>query len=337
MFDGPGQPAPVWFDRLPVITLKRDGLTDRIVVRYSELLSYQPMPAKSCHYSMKKHPLDFNGCSRTIFCLAAAVIFLFSRNAPAAQVIQTLPFYDSFDYNPAAGLANASSTVWETCYATSNIQVTNNNLTLTGFVPSAGNGAAGVTTKATRFAGTQFTSQTAADGKTVYFSFLYQIAAYPTTNGVIAFLDATNIGTSSSAPMPGTTALALLINHAGQVGINAGSPSVTGAQYEPSATPLNTTVLVVARYTFHTSPATDVVDLWINPNSANYGAASAPASDSWTNGTRSASARLGPKWCRRATCPVRPARLTQTCLAPLPLRSSPMESARRWSSCNPVI
>jgi autotransporter-associated beta strand protein len=228
---------------------------------------------------MKKHPLDFNGCSRTIFCLAAAVIFLFSRNAPAAQVIQTLPFYDSFDYNPAAGLANASSTVWETCYATSNIQVTNNNLTLTGFVPSAGNGAAGVTTKATRFAGTQFTSQTAADGKTVYFSFLYQIAAYPTTNGVIAFLDATNIGTSSSAPMPGTTALALLINHAGQVGINAGSPSVTGAQYEPSATPLNTTVLVVARYTFHTSPATDVVDLWINPNSANYGAASAPASD----------------------------------------------------------
>ena len=237
------------------------------------------MPAKSCHYSMKKHPLDFNGCSRTIFCLAAAVIFLFSRNAPAAQVIQTLPFYDSFDYNPAAGLANASSTVWETCYATSNIQVTNNNLTLTGFVPSAGNGAAGVTTKATRFAGTQFTSQTAADGKTVYFSFLYQIAAYPTTNGVIAFLDATNIGTSSSAPMPGTTALALLINHAGQVGINAGSPSVTGAQYEPSATPLNTTVLVVARYTFHTSPATDVVDLWINPNSANYGAASAPASD----------------------------------------------------------
>ncbi len=228
---------------------------------------------------MKQHPDHLNRCFCTIFGLAAAVIFLLCQNSPAAQVIQTLPFYDSFDYNPATGLASASSTVWETCYATSNIQVTNNNLTLAGYVPSAGNGAAGVTTKATRFAGTQFTSQTAADGKTVYFSFLYQVAAYPTTNGVIAFLDATNIGTSSSAPMPGTTALALLMNHTGQLGINAGSPSVTGAQYEPSATPLNTTILVVARYTFHTSPNTDVVDLWVNPNSANYGAASAPASD----------------------------------------------------------
>ncbi len=199
------------------------------------------------------------------------------QNAPAAQVIQTLPFYDSFDYNPgSAGLASASSTVWEACPSTSNLQVTTNSLTLAGYVPSAGNSVVGAT-RGVRFAGTQFTSQTAAEGKTVYVSFLYQVTAYPAngTNGVIAFLDATNI---TSNVMPGSAALALLIDHTGHIGINAGSPSTNGAPYETSATAVNTTVLVVARYTFHTSPAKDVVDLWVNPSSASYGG-SAPAPD----------------------------------------------------------
>ena len=61
-------------------------------------------------------------------------------------------------------------------------------------------------------------------------------------------------------------------------------PSTNGAQYETSATALNTTVLIVARYTFHTSPSKDVVDLWVNPDSGTYGAGSAPAPDKSVTG-----------------------------------------------------
>ncbi|MBW8865122.1 MAG: hypothetical protein JF609_09425, partial [Verrucomicrobia bacterium] len=231
---------------------------------------------------MKNRAHNLNTSFYSVLSLMSAVLFLLSPGAHAAQVIQTLPFYDSFDYTPA-GLAGASSTVWETCFSTGNLYVTNNNLTLAGFAPSAGNGVAG-SAKALRFAGTQFTSQTAAEGKTVFVSFLYQVAAYPTTTpGVIAFLDSTNIGTSSSAPIPSTTALSLLIDHTGHIGINANSPSATGAQFETAATPLNTTVLIVARYTFHTSPAKDVIDLWVNPSSASYGG-SAPTPDKSVTG-----------------------------------------------------
>jgi len=220
---------------------------------------------------------------RPVAAIVSMILFLLCPSAPGAQVIQTLPFYDSFDYTPA-GLASASSVVWETCFSTANVFVTANSLTLSGYVPSAGNSVAG-SAKATRFAGTQFTSQTAAEGKTVYVSFLYQVTAYPTASlGVIGFLDSTNIGTSSSAPMPGTTALALLMDHTGHIGINAVAPIATGAQFETAATPLNTTVLIVARYTFHTSPAKDVVDLWVNPSSATYGG-SAPAPDKSVTGT----------------------------------------------------
>ena len=228
---------------------------------------------------------DLSGWFCSIIGLASAILLLLAQSAPAAQVIQTLPFYDSFDYNPAtAGLASASSTVWETCFSTGNLQVTTNSLTLAGFVPSAGNSVFGATS-GTRFAGTQFTAQTNTDGNTVYVSFLYQVTAYPATSpGVIAFLDSTNIGTSSSAPVPAHAGLALLMDHTGHIGINAGSTASAGAQFESAATALNTTVLIVARYTFH--PANkDVVDLWVNPSSANYGAGTAPAPDTTITNT----------------------------------------------------
>ncbi len=227
---------------------------------------------------MKNQTFNVNSCFCSIFGLASAIILLLVQSALGTQAIQTLPFYDSFDYNPgAAGLYTASSNVWQACASTSNLQVTTNSLTLAGYVPSAGSSVVG-TSHGVRFAGTQFTSQTAADGKTVYVSFLFQVTNYPAngTNGIIAFLDATNLGTSNL--LPGTDALALLIDKAGHIGINAGSVSTNGAQWESSATVSNTTVLIVARYTFHTSPTKDVVDLWVNPSSGSYGG-SAPTPD----------------------------------------------------------
>lgn len=225
---------------------------------------------------MNKRFNSFTGC---FFAgLASAMIFFLAPSAPAAQVIQLLPFYDSFDYNPGAGLASASSTVWETTFSTANVQVTANSLTLAGFISSSGNSVFGATA-GTRFAGTQFTSQTNTDGNSVYVSFLYQVTAYPAaSSGVIAFLDSTNIGTSSSAPVPATAGLALLVDHTGHLGINSGSTAITGAKFETAATALNTTVLMVARYTFHPL-GKDVVDLWVNPGSGNYGAAVAPVPD----------------------------------------------------------
>src|SRR5437868_15439019 len=102
---------------------------------------------------MKEHR-----CSWSMLSLAWAILLSLTSYAPGAQVTQTLPFYDSFDYNQATGLASASSTVWETCFSTANIQTVLNSLTLPGYVPSAGNSVFGATS-GTRFAGTQFTSQ----------------------------------------------------------------------------------------------------------------------------------------------------------------------------------
>jgi hypothetical protein len=231
---------------------------------------------------MKSRTQYLDGCLRSTFGLMSALLVLLAQNAPAAQVIQTLPFYDSFDYNPATGLESASSTVWETCYNTANLETTNGSLTLAGFVPSAGNSVIGVS-HGVRFAGTQFTGQTNTSVNAVYVSFLYQVTAYPTTNGIIAFLDSTNVGTSSSATAT-HAGLALVMNHAGHIGINSGLVATNGAQFESAVTALNTTVLIVARYTFHPA-GNDSVDLWVNPSSSTYGAASAPASDETLNNT----------------------------------------------------
>ncbi len=225
---------------------------------------------------MEKRVYSLTSCFFAGFVWAS--LFLLTPGAPAAQVIQSLPFYDSFDYNPANGLSSASSTVWETTFSTSNVQVTTNSLALAGFIPSAGNSVFGATA-GTRFAGTQFVNQTNTDGNTVYVSFLYQVTAYPAaSSGVIAFLDSTNIGTSSGAAVPANAGLALLVDHTGHLGINSGSTAVTGAKFETAVTALSSTVLMVARYTFHPL-GKDVVDLWVNPGSGSYGAAAAPVPD----------------------------------------------------------
>src|SRR6476646_1572291 len=119
--------------------------------------------------------LRSSSCSTLL--AAWAILLILTRTAPAAQVTQTLPFYDSFDYNQATGLASASSTVWETCFSTANIQTILNSLTLPGYVPSAGNSVFGATS-GTRFAGTQFTTQNSVEGNAVYLSFLFQVSAY---------------------------------------------------------------------------------------------------------------------------------------------------------------
>jgi hypothetical protein len=56
---------------------------------------------------MEKRSQHPDGYFRSIFGLMLAIAFLLARSGQAAQVVQTLPFYDSFDYNPT-GLANAS-------------------------------------------------------------------------------------------------------------------------------------------------------------------------------------------------------------------------------------
>src|SRR5690348_946018 len=111
------------------------------------LIYYQPIPHETSPSACKKARVhNRNRCLCRIVGLASAIFFLLAGSAPAAQVIQTLPFYDSFDYNPgASGLASASSTVWETCFSTGNIQVTGNSLTLAGFISSAGNSVIGAT------------------------------------------------------------------------------------------------------------------------------------------------------------------------------------------------
>src|SRR5215469_3135027 len=79
---------------------------------------------------ISEHARPFDGFFCAVFGLVSAFVFLLGQNASGAQVIQTLPFYDSFDYNPGLGLSTASTNVWTIAPSTSNIQVTNGGLTL---------------------------------------------------------------------------------------------------------------------------------------------------------------------------------------------------------------
>src|SRR3954452_13305855 len=98
------------------------------------MLYHHRATALACHHHLSKSFLKPISAGFRLLASIAAILFLLAPSTPAAQVIQSLPFYDSFDYNQGTGLAGASSTVWETCFSTANIQTTATNLTLAGFV-----------------------------------------------------------------------------------------------------------------------------------------------------------------------------------------------------------
>jgi len=122
------------------------------------------------------------------------------------------------------------------------------------------------------------TTQTAVDGATVYYSFLYKLNNAPTgtanANGlpVEAIVCFNNLVPVGNTDVPDGTAGTILINTNRQIGINQGGGATANGTTAFASTQLavGQAYLIVARYTFHPA-GNDTIDLWVSPASSSFG------------------------------------------------------------------
>ena len=200
------------------------------------------------------------------FVVLGLLVFLDAR----ATITNSLPYYDAFNY-PEGNLAANGAPNWSAGgSSTTSLEIAvSNSAALTapaGFPAAAGKGVRRAPSGTARRAVLQYTSVPALDGNTMYVSFLLNIQTNPASAQLIAHLDDTSA--SDGSPSAG-----IFVDNGPKVGIgkNSSSPGFTMATNLGSGTHL-----VIARYTFQTN--NDKVDLWVDPPSSDYGAASAPAS-----------------------------------------------------------
>ncbi len=191
-------------------------------------------------------------------------IFIGALMLQSAQaVVQTLPFGDPFNY-PEGKLIDGSAGVWVAGNDGAEISVSNSAALTSpsGFAASSGKGVKVSTSGTQRRAVVQFTSVGNTDGNVVYVSFLLDGSGISSSK-MIGYID----NTTSSVGSPKVAILA----GGGTIGIGKSSSSA-GFSTSLSAG----THLIVVRYSFQSG--SDAVDLWVDPSSAYYGVATAPAS-----------------------------------------------------------
>ena len=186
---------------------------------------------------------------------------------PAAQAV-TLPYYDAFNY--AEGSLNVVGTPnWAQGSGTSFEIAVSNAAALTapaGFPAASGKGVRRAPGSSAKRSVLQFTSVPAANGTTLYVSFLLDVQIAPGAAQIILHVD--DGSASVSSPVMG-----FFVDNGPKVGIGKNSSSAGFTM----ATNLGAGPhLVVGRYTFQAG--NDKVDLWVDPAVSDYGAVTAPAS-----------------------------------------------------------
>ena len=187
-----------------------------------------------------------------------------------------LPYHDAFDYSEG-NLFSVASGIWDAGGSTGSEVTVSNAAALTapdGFPAASGKGVRRAPSGSSRRAVIQYTSVPATDGNTMYVSFLLNVQSPPGSAQLIGYLD--DHSTSQSSAQAG-----IFLDGSCKVGIakKSSSPKFTMA----NSLSTNTTHLVVVRYTFQSG--NDRVDLWVDPASASYGAATAPDSLGSTTGS----------------------------------------------------
>jgi autotransporter-associated beta strand protein len=197
--------------------------------------------------------------------MAAGLTLFLSQTARAAS---TLPFYEPFYYSEGEALGTngtppptTSGTVWDQGNSATGSSArirTNAALSYVSLVTSNTSSGLAASTGTGKNRGLDFTSQSSG---TVYVSFLLQLSNYPAVSPRAFAGLASGTGTG---PTPSAT---VLVDPLGRLGVakNAWGPASSGLTYALSS---NVTYLVVMRYKFNTSSASDdEVALWLNPTS----------------------------------------------------------------------
>ena len=173
--------------------------------------------------------------------------------------------YDPFAYTPGTLLSGQGG--WILVSAAANGAMEAGNLDVPGLAPSYGNRYTWTNNSSVRLPIGTYTNGS------VYFSFALRIDN-PSTSTGNETLAGLSLGT--------TTAFSPKVNVIGngsgayQIGLYKGGGTTVGGIATNVFTAADT-VFVVARYTFNTNSSTDdLCDLWVNPDPATFGAASAP-------------------------------------------------------------
>ena len=199
---------------------------------------------------------------RTLFAIAALALV---TSTPAWGQV-TLPHYEPINYTVGDSLQ--VQTNWTALNSGDPLMITSGNLTYTGLSTPTGNKFS--FDGAGRDAAKQFTQQTSG---TIYYSFPINITALGSLNTTGGYFTGFNEGTGTNF---GGTVWTRQDGSGFDLGIN---PRTTAANtvWSSGTQTVNTTLFVVISYEIVTGSANDVVNLWLNPSPAYFGASTPPS------------------------------------------------------------
>ena len=221
-------------------------------------------------------------------------LFVTASISPVFALPDYEPFADASGsggttYTPGANLVgqtDAQANSWfQAGSANPTFTIASGNLSYTGLPPSTGNS---VSLGTQNNIAARFAMGSAINSGSLYYSFLLKVTDIGTTlgsgGGFIAGFN--NTGAASQTGSPTVLGARLLIKNIGggtgyQLGLSKASSSASDFQFGGSPTTFSTsdTVLIVGAYDINVlaTAGDDSSRMWINPNSADFGAAVAPS------------------------------------------------------------
>ncbi len=197
--------------------------------------------------------------------IAFGLFMLFGVGVLNAQV--TLPHYEGFDYTAGQALTvqagysvNSSST--------DDILIASGNLSITGLEASTGNkiSFAGGGTDL----GKAFTTQTSG---TVFYSFIMNVTDLGALNAVGGYF----AGFAQNTTTFGATIWTGLDGSGYKIGINPRTSTSTNMVWVSGTQTLDNSVFVVVSYEFVVGASNDIVNIWVNPSSSDFGSSTFPS------------------------------------------------------------
>lgn len=225
---------------------------------------------------------------KTSLLLTSIICFI---SASALALPDYEPFADSTgsggtSYSTGANLigqVNAAGQTWFQAGPGGNPQPTiaAGDLTVPGLFSAGGGQSAAFGTNGTS---ARLNLSVGAGGimaNTVYYSFAMKLTDLANLNTAGVFWAGFNNAQGSQTSTPNTVATRVLTRTAGaglfNVGLDKSSGTTGSFVWAPGNFTTSDTIFLVGSYTFNTGTTTDdVSQLWVNPNSATFGGASAP-------------------------------------------------------------
>ncbi|GAA4043059.1 YDG domain-containing protein [Flavobacterium chungnamense] len=181
---------------------------------------------------------------------------------------------EDFSYSTTGDITTSSAGVWTAHSGTTNYpQYTNSGLTYSGFSGSNVGGAMTISTSGTADVNRVFTNQTSG---IVYASFLVNITGVTTTGDYFAHFGQTSVGTTFLGR--------LFVRRDASNNLSFGlskAAAIASATFTPNSYSLNTTYLIVLKYSINSGTNNDAVAMFINPmlNGSEPGSSTISAAD----------------------------------------------------------